>query len=227
VLNTDHYKWLTNKKMALDKDKIFLTAHWADKCFSRVTPNKENLFRIKPDTPVMLYAGRISEEKGVMELPDIYLEVKRKIPGVTMVIAGTGPAETKLQEAMPEAVYLGWVDPANLAAIYSSANLLVFPSKFDTFSCAVLEALTCGLPVIAYNTKGPKDILWHGVNGYLVSNRQELIDQTVSYFKNPASQEAISRAAIERSGDYRPDQILERLLADTGLEPKQFLKVVH
>jgi glycosyltransferase involved in cell wall biosynthesis len=227
VLNTDHYKWLTNKKMALDKEKVFLTAHWPGKDFIRLSPDKERLFGIGPETPVMLYAGRISEEKGVMELPDIYLEVERKIPGVRMVIAGAGPAESKLKTVMPQASYLGWVDSANLPAIYSSADLLVFPSKFDTFSCAVLESLASGLPVIAYNTKGPKDILWHGVNGFLVSDHREMIDQTIDYFRNPASHESMRKAAVGRSADYRPDSIMERLLEDTGLEPKQFLNNVH
>lgn len=227
VLNTDHYKWLTNKKMGLDKGKVFLTAHWPGKDFIRLASDKERLFGIGSNTPVMLYAGRISEEKGVMELADTYLEVKRKIPGVRMVIAGTGPAESKLLEELPDAIYLGWVDSVNLPAIYSSADLLVFPSKFDTFSCVVLESLACGLPVIAYNTKGPKDILWHGVNGYLVSDQREMIEQAIGYFRNPAAHESIRKAAVDRSGYYRPDQIMERLLADTGLEPKPFLKNVH
>ena len=227
VLNTDHHKWLTNKKMAIEQEKVFLSAHWPGEQFRRLEPQKEKLFGLNSDQPVMLYAGRISLEKGVMELPDIYLEVRRKIPGVRLVIAGTGPQEAKLKQELPEAIFLGWVDPDKLQEIYSSADLMVFPSKFDTFSCVVIESLACGLPVIAYNTKGPKDILWHGVNGFLVADKQEMIRESVGFLRNLPGMEAVKSAAVKRSADYNADQILYRLLQDTGLESKPAIRNVH
>ena len=134
-----------------------------------------------------------------------------------MVVAGTGPAEASLKRKMPDAVFLGWIDPSALPAIYSSADLLVLPSRFDTFSCAVIEALACGLPVVAYNSKGPKDIVQNGVNGYLVPDRESMINAINNYFNNPFAQKEMPSAAIKRSKDYLPDPIIYDLLVNTGL----------
>ena len=218
VLNTDHFNWLTNKKMELSKSSVFLTAHWAANHFHQLPQEKQRLFNIRDEKPVMLFAGRISHEKGVMELPDLYKAVKSAIPGIQMVIAGSGPAEKQLKEAMPDAIYFGWVDPVELPAIYSSADLLLLPSQFDTFSCVVLESLACGLPVVAYNTKGPKDIIQHEINGFLVSSPTEMINYAIRFFSNPEIPENMKKAAIKRSEDYTADRIIRKLLLDTGLK---------
>ena len=65
VLNSDQKKWLTGKDMNLDKKRVFKTAHWVNSCFSRKEVNKLELFGIANDTPLLLYVGRISIEKGV------------------------------------------------------------------------------------------------------------------------------------------------------------------
>jgi glycosyltransferase involved in cell wall biosynthesis len=152
-----------------------------------------------------------------MELPGIYRAVRSVIPKIHMVIAGKGPAEERLKKLLPEAEYLGWIDQTELPATYSSADLLIHPSKFETFSSAILEALSCGLPVIAYNTKSPKDIIRHGVNGFLVMNQAEMIQQTIDYLNNPDLREKMRKSANETSKDYNSDKIIQRFLGDTGL----------
>ncbi|MEI7492962.1 MAG: glycosyltransferase, partial [Bacteroidota bacterium] len=167
--------------------------------------------------PVILFAGRISREKGVFELPLIFRKVREKIPDLKMLIAGTGPAENELKKAFPEAEYTGWIDHRKLPEIYESADLLILPSRFDTFSCVVLEALSCGLPVIAYNTKGPKDIIQDSQNGFLVDTMDEVKDRIIEYFANPAIHCAFRKAALDRADDYTAGNILQKLLEDVGI----------
>ncbi len=217
VLNTEHYNWLINKKMELNKTSVFLTAHWPAPQFRKLDPAKKQLFNFEENQKVMLYTGRISLEKGIMELPAIYKTVKASFPGIKLVIVGSGPAEPQLKEALPDAIYKGWVEPSELPAIYSSADLLLLPSKFDTFSCVVLESLKCGLPVVAYNTMGPKDIIQHKVNGLLASNPIDMAHQIIHYFNNPGLMEEMKIAAIKRADDYTDDKIIHKLLQDTGL----------
>ena len=76
VLNSDQKKWLTGKDMNLEEERIFLTSHWVNRCFYRRKINRPELFGITNDTPLLLYVGRISNEKGVLELPSIYRQVK-------------------------------------------------------------------------------------------------------------------------------------------------------
>ncbi len=222
VLNTDHQQWLTSKAMGFDPSRVFLTAHWADRIFSEPSEKRsqEILFdrlQFNKLKPVILYTGRISKEKGVLELPRITRMIRSVIPEIQMVIAGTGPAEEELKKAMPDALFLGWVGQKFLPALYQTADLLLLPSRFDTFSCVVLEALSCGLPVIAYNAKGPKDILENSVCGFLVDSGEEMAGKAIGYFLDPESWVKMKQAALQRAEAYQADKIMDRLLQDVGL----------
>jgi glycosyltransferase involved in cell wall biosynthesis len=217
VLNSDQQKWLTGGSMRFDPSRVLLTAHWTEDIFmERRISLCESGFGVKRD-PVVLFAGRISREKGVFELPLIFRKVREKIPGLKMLVAGTGPAENELKTAFPEAEYTGWVDHLKLPGIYASADLLLLPSRFDTFSCVVLEALSCGLPVIAYNTKGPKDIIQDSKNGFLVDTNEQMIDRILEYFSNPSIHDAFRKSALVRANDFTALNILRKLLEDIGI----------
>ncbi|MBN2165965.1 MAG: glycosyltransferase [Marinilabiliaceae bacterium] len=226
VLNTDHQKWLTGSDMGLSPDKVHLTAHWVDDIFKPRTSRKE-MFGLINDTPVLLYAGRISKEKGVMDIPYIVEQVKLTFPDVKMVFAGTGPAEADLKKLMPDALFLGWVDHKELPSIYSSADLLILPSRFDTFSCVVLESLSCGLPVIAYRTKGPKDIIQHTKNGYLVLNKSEMALRVMDFLADESIRYRMKHSAVERAGNYHPNQILNHFLKSVDLQKVSEYEEIH
>ncbi|NVO21050.1 MAG: glycosyltransferase [Bacteroidetes bacterium] len=217
VLNKDQHKWMTGKKMEINSDSVFLTAHWAEAWFKPTKSSKAKLFGLEDSDPVLLFAGRISLEKGVMELPQILRTIREELPDVKMVIAGEGPAEEDLRKLLPDATYLGWVSPSNLAEIYSAADLLLLPSRFDTFSCAVLEALSCGLPVIAYNSKGPKDIIQNGINGFIVKNQGNFASRILEFLKSKEMQKIFRKAASVRAKDYTADRIIWQLMSDLGL----------
>ena len=217
VLNTDHQKWLSDMEMGFDPEKVFLTGHWAEDIFAPQQISKQEAFDLNETDKVLLFAGRISHEKGVMELPEIYSKVKEHNPDLKLVIAGAGPAEEELKAALPNAKFLGWIKHDDLPKIYAAADLLVLPSKFDTFSCVVLESLSCGLPVIAYKTKGPKDIIQHEENGYVVSSRNEMARSINEYFANEEQQAAFKASAIERAKYFAKDRIMKDFLKDVEL----------
>ncbi len=217
VLNTEHRQWLTGDAMGFDPSRVFMTAHWADPAFSALSSGITVVHPFNRQKPVILYTGRISREKGIMELPAIMGMVRSSIPGARLVVAGTGPAEEELKTALPDAAYLGWVEQESLADLFEAADILLLPSRFDTFSCVVLEALTCGLPVVAYNTKGPRDILEDSVSGYLVETPEEMAGRVVEFFLDPGQQMRMKQAAFKRAETYRADKIMDRLLSDTGL----------
>jgi glycosyltransferase involved in cell wall biosynthesis len=218
VLNNDHRKWLTGREMNFAEDKVCLTAHWADAIFKPKKVSKKEALGIDDNRPVMLYVGRVSKEKGVLELPQIYKTVKKSHPDLALLVVGQGPAYEQLKEELPEGFYLDWVARERLPAIYSAADILVFPSKFDTFSCTVLESLTCGLPVIAYKTKGPKDIIDDGVCGYLVKTEEKMCEKIIAYLSKPQIQTDFRKSAIKHAKKYNVNRILERFVGDVGLK---------
>ena len=217
VLNNEQRCWLTGREMNFAEDKVRLTAHWADDIFRPEKASKQKVLGIDADRPVMLYVGRVSKEKGVLELPRIYKAVKKAIPGVALAVVGQGPAYGQLQKELPEGYYFDWASREQLPAMYSAADILVFPSKFDTFSCAVLESLSCGLPVIAYDTKGPKDIIDNGVCGYLVDTEEQMAEKIIAYLGDRESWKDFRKAATQRAGRYDVNGIVDRFTADIGL----------
>jgi glycosyltransferase involved in cell wall biosynthesis len=216
VLNSDQKKWLSGNQMNLNPDKIFQTAHWVNEIFQPVAADKKSLFGIENNRPVLLYVGRVSKEKGVLEVSQIYRQAKHKFPDLLLVVVGKGPALPQMKDENPDAVFMDWIAREKLPAIYSSADLLLLPSRFDTFSNVVLEALSCGLPVIAYNTKGPKDIIRDSQDGFLVNTLTEMLARVEDFFENK-NKKSFRKSAVERAGAYIPETIISGVLKAVGL----------
>jgi glycosyltransferase involved in cell wall biosynthesis len=219
VLNSDHREWLTGREMQLDPGRVYLTAHHAQPRHPTARPiDKASLF---PDaitaTPIVFVACRLSREKGLFELPDILARARRSVPDLRLVIAGAGPAEADLKAALPDARFLGWVDRQRLAELYLGLDLFVFPSRFDTFGNVILEALVHGMPAVAYNCKGPKDILENGRSGYLVETIEEMGDRIASHYLEPERSAAMREHAIRRAAGYRAEPIMRQFMHDLGL----------
>jgi glycosyltransferase involved in cell wall biosynthesis len=81
----------------------------------------------------------------------------------------------------------------------------------------VLEALSCGLPVIAYNSKGPKNIIKHEESGYLCTNKKDMLNAIITTYENRDQINTLKEAAIERSKAYSKEQILGELLRNVNL----------
>jgi glycosyltransferase involved in cell wall biosynthesis len=102
--------------------------------------------------PVALFVGRVSYEKNIRA----FLEMD--FPG-SKVVCGVGPVESSLRQRYPNARWVGLLDRGSLAQLYGAADLLVFPSRADTFGLVMLEAMACGTPVAAYPVDGPLEVL--------------------------------------------------------------------
>jgi len=118
--------------------------------------------------PVLLYVGRVAAEKN---LPDF---LNLDVPG-SKVVCGVGPELASLQANYPETHWLGVLPPQELAALYASADVLVFPSRAETFGGVMLEAMACGTPVAAYPVDGPLEILAKGQGGAMAHDLHEAV----------------------------------------------------
>jgi glycosyltransferase involved in cell wall biosynthesis len=211
VLNSEHESWLQSPTMGISKERIFKTAHWNESFFKPTGAKK----LLDPQAPVFLFVGRLSEEKGVLELPLILHKIQETIPQAKLKIAGTGVAEEKLKSLLPEAEFLGWVDHTALPKLYSEVDMLLLPSRFDTFGCVVTEAMSCGLPVAAYDSKGPKDIISHEVDGLLAPDAESLATAIVATIQRGILGNMYV-AALKKAGRYDAEEIMDRIIADLG-----------
>jgi glycosyltransferase involved in cell wall biosynthesis len=110
--------------------------------------------------PIAAYVGRVAVEKNI----EAFLNMPW--PG-TRIVIGDGPQRARLQALNTEAHFLGFRFGEDLAAHLAAADVMVFPSRTDTFGLVNLEALACGVPVAAYPVTGPIDVIEQGVTGFL------------------------------------------------------------
>lgn len=116
--------------------------------------------RLGTKEPIFLYVGRVAIEKNI----DAFLSLD--LPGSKWVV-GEGPALAGLKASHPNVNYLGVLSQDELAQVYSSADVFVFPSLTDTFGLVLLEALACGTPVAAFPVTGPIDVLGQSKAGVM------------------------------------------------------------
>ncbi|WP_326525101.1 glycosyltransferase family 4 protein [Sphingomonas sp.] len=102
--------------------------------------------------PIQLCVGRVAVEKNIAA----FLESGH--PG-TRIVVGDGPARAGLEARFPDAIFMGALFGQALAGAYAAADVLVFPSRTDTFGLVMIEAMACGTPVAAYPVAGPIDVL--------------------------------------------------------------------
>jgi glycosyltransferase involved in cell wall biosynthesis len=102
--------------------------------------------------PLALFVGRVSYEKNIESF------LKLKMTG-TKIVCGVGPLELSLKKQYHDVTWLGLLAREELAKVYASADVFVFPSKSETFGLVLLEAMACGTPVAAYPVDGPLEVL--------------------------------------------------------------------
>jgi glycosyltransferase involved in cell wall biosynthesis/predicted metal-dependent phosphoesterase TrpH len=136
----------------------------------------------------VLYAGRLTAEKGVDLLADAFLAAHARDPRLHLVLAGGGPEEPRLRARLgAHATFLGWLSGDQLADAYADADVFLFASSTDTFGQVLLEAQASGLPVVAVDAGGPRSIVEDGVSGLLrPADPRALADAVVALATNPA-----------------------------------------
>jgi len=116
----------------------------------------------------VLYAGRLTREKGIDLLAESFLRARRADPRLHLLLAGGGPEEDELRARLGEhATFLGWLGGDELARAYASADVFLFASSTDTYGQVLLEAAASGLPAVAVAEGGPAALVENRHTGLL------------------------------------------------------------
>ena len=102
--------------------------------------------------PIALCVGRVSYEKNV----EAFLQMPWD---GSKVVCGEGPLLATLKYQYPEVIWMGILARDKLANVYAAADVVVMPSRHETFGLVMLEAMSCGTPVAAYPVDGPLEVL--------------------------------------------------------------------
>jgi glycosyltransferase involved in cell wall biosynthesis/predicted metal-dependent phosphoesterase TrpH len=168
-----------------------------------------------PGEVKVLYAGRLTHEKGVDLLAESFLRARKVDPRLHLLLAGGGPEEDELRSRLGEhATFLGWLEGEELARAYASADLFLFCSTTDTYGQVVLEAGASGVPVVAVAEGGPASLVENRHTGMLCQADADHIAGTVLQLAaSPLLRRHLGasavRAARERSWDRAMEQLAE------------------
>ena len=180
-------------------------AHWGrgvDQNTFRPGLMQPDLFWSLP-RPIQLYVGSVSVEKNIEAF------LVNSHPG-SKVVVGNGPALARLKAQFKDALFLGHQTGDDLAACYAGADVLVFPSRTDTFGLVMIEALSCGTPVAAFPVTGPKDVLTP-TTGAL----DDLLERSIARALGLRSEDCIAHAS-RFSWRASADQFLAALSPRSG-----------
>lgn len=146
----------------------------------------------------VLYAGRLTKEKGADLLAQSFLAAHERDPRLHLLLAGGGPEEDALRARLGErATFLGWLDREELAHAYASADVFLFCSRTDTYGQVIAEAQASGLPVVAVAEGGPLSLIRDRHSGWLCApDADELAAAVAQLAASPFLRERLSRTAL-------------------------------
>tara|TARA_R110002051_G_C8753075_1_gene500458 strand:+ start:3174 stop:4328 length:1155 start_codon:yes stop_codon:yes gene_type:complete len=151
--------------------------------------NLKNSLNIGADEIVLIFLGRIVNDKGIHELVDAFVNVAAKFDNVTLIIGGTPekdldpikPNTEELLNTHPKIKMAGWIE--DVRPYLSIADVMVFPSYREGFPNVVMQAGAMGVPVIASDINGSNEIIISGENGVIVPVKNtELLEKAITVF---------------------------------------------
>lgn len=137
----------------------------------------ENIFipaQQKKEGKYILYVGRLSYRKGLFDLIECGRYICQEYPDISFILTGKGPLLDKLQKKVREMglserfKFVGYVDKDRLIQLYQNAMIFVLPSHYEGLPTVLLEAMSCGLPVVATAVSGNTEVISSGENGILI-----------------------------------------------------------
>jgi glycosyltransferase involved in cell wall biosynthesis len=159
-------------------------------------------FNIDPRDKILLFVGRLGQEKNIGLLLESFSLVNNEINQTTLVLVGGGPEEDELKNEAKrlgvgeKVVFTGTLPPEGVANCYAGSDLFVFSSISETQGIVITEAKAAGLPVVAVGAYGVSEMVEHGMDGYLTEPEpQQLAEHICHVLKYDNLREQMSSRA--------------------------------
>ncbi|HEX8965575.1 MAG TPA: glycosyltransferase family 4 protein [Patescibacteria group bacterium] len=134
----------------------------------------------KEKTPTLLFLGRISHDKGIIDVLDAFKQLKKRFPKIKLWIAGKQENKNLLKNLPKDAIYLGFVSEDKKYQLLKKSWILVHPSLKEGWGLTVIEANSVGTPVVGYNVMGLRDSIQNEKTGLLVDSTVNSLIEGVS-----------------------------------------------
>ncbi len=187
---------------------------------------------IDDGTPVVGFVGRLVMEKALDVFADSVDRLQRRGVPHKVLVVGDGPAREWFEKRLPDAIFGGFFEAAELARAVASMDMLFNPSVTETFGNVTLEAMACGLPVVAARATGSESLVVHGVTGRLCRPGAfgEFAEALAYYCGDEEARRSAGKAGWEASQRFGWDEVNDELIAGylrvirqhrTGRQPRQ------
>lgn len=174
------------------------------------------LHGLTDESPVIGFLGRLVMEKGLDVFSDAIDQLRRREVSHQVMVIGEGPARSWFESRLPHARFVGFQGGNDLGRAVASMDLLFNPSITETFGNVTLEAMACGLPVVAAKATGSQSLVEDKVSGRLIT--PGAINQFADVLQNYCTQSDLrhkhGQAGEMRSLNYSWDAI-NQTVADT------------
>ena len=171
-------------------DDISLWSRGVDR--EQFNPERRNLewrrgHGIQDDEMVVAFLGRLVLEKGLDVFSDAIDAARQKGASLKVLAIGDGPARDYFRERLPDAIFTGQLTGTELATALASSDVFLNPSITETFGNVTLEAMACGLPVVAAAASGATSLVQDKITGRLSrpGDIDAFADALVDYQRNP------------------------------------------
>ncbi len=192
---------------------------------------------IPPEATVVGHVGRLAPEKNLPFLAQAVAVVLQRRPDARFLVVGSGPSEQAIEETVAEA---GAADRLHLAGVRSGQALVdafhamdvfAFASHSETQGMVLTEAMAAGLPTVALDAPGAREVVRDGRNGRLLprEDSDEFAASLEWVLENPERREMLRQAARETAEEFSMPRCAERALAIYGqlLEETKTSKAHH
>ena len=187
---------------------------------------------IGPADVVVAFVGRLVLEKGLAVFADSIERCRALGRNPRVLVVGDGPERAWFAERLPDAVFTGFLQGADLARAYASSDIFFNPSTTETFGNVTLEAMASGLPAICARATGSMSLVSHGTTGFLCEshNVAEYADCLQRLIADAGLRRGLGAASRSRSLIYNWDRILDDVLTNyrevLGLSPPSAIQPI-
>ena len=173
---------------------------------------------LRDDDYVIGFLSRLVMEKGLDVFCDAIDRLQASGVPHRVLIVGEGPARDWFAARLPEAVFTGFLDGADLGRAVASMDTMFFPSETEAFGNVTLEAMACGVPVVAAAATGSENLIDDGRSGRLIAPGvvADYAEALRAYALDPQLRVHHGQAGEVRSHAFSWDQI-NQTVADTYL----------
>jgi glycosyltransferase involved in cell wall biosynthesis len=168
--------------------------------------------------PSILFVGLLRKVKGVDLLLKAVPIILKSVPNIHVYIVGSGEQETELKRLAKnlsiekQVIFLGFISVEDKYSYYKSTDICAFPSIYEPFGIALLEAMACSKPIVASNVGGIPFVVENGKTGLLFEcwNVEELAEKVIILLKDKELREQMGKAGRERAKGFTWDKIAEQ-----------------